>query len=64
MLKSKVNGILINRPMSLSSSGSFKDSKTVFDYYRIDVEDTDGATEWITSLGPTYNDIDIFVSIF
>lgn len=70
VLKTSSGKYVINGDYKFSSSGIYEAAGSVFDYRRIDdLLNTsaggsrlmDGVTEWITSIGPTIEPIEIMV---
>ncbi|XP_043654552.1 thrombospondin type-1 domain-containing protein 4 isoform X2 [Drosophila teissieri] len=53
---------IFNGENSVSESGSYEAVGAVFDYHRIDgAEDSNGVTEWITSIGPIRDSLQLMV---
>jgi hypothetical protein len=71
-LKATNGEYVINGNYTVSPSGPYEASGTVFDYHRFDgnLKEThhhkrsDGVTEWITSSGPLFEPIHLMVNMF
>ncbi|XP_059620455.1 thrombospondin type-1 domain-containing protein 4 isoform X2 [Phlebotomus argentipes] len=60
VLRNENQSTIINGDYTVSSSGIYEAAGTTFDYRRID-NAINGVTEWITSLGPTAEPIQLMV---
>jgi hypothetical protein len=71
-LKATNGEYIINGNYTVSPSGPYEASGTIFDYHRFDgnLKEThhhkrsDGVTEWITSAGPLFEPIHLMVNMF
>lgn len=71
-LKATNGEYIINGNYTVSPSGPYEASGTIFDYHRFDgnLKEThhhkrsDGVTEWITSSGPLFEPIHLMVNTF
>jgi len=58
----KVKLLRLNGDNAVSESGSYEAVGAVFDYHRIDgAQDSNGVTEWITSVGPIRDSLQLMV---
>lgn len=56
------NDFVFNGENRMSESRSYEAAGTTFDYHRIDgIQHSEGVTEWITSVGPVREPVELLV---
>lgn len=62
VLRTSKEESIFNGENTASESGSYEAVGTTFDYHRIDgAQDSMGVTEWITSIGPIRDSLQLMV---
>lgn len=64
VLKRADQEFIINGDHTVSDSDEYNAAGTIFDYHRLDKNNSDGVTEWITSIGPTTEPVYLMVYHF